>query len=865
MMPQKQILIVEDNDINRTMLCQILDDKYVVLEAANGEEALAILQEHAEEIALILLDIIMPVMDGYTFLTIAKADPSLSAIPVIVTTQSDSESDEVSALAHGASDYVPKPYNPQVILHRVASIIHLRETAAMINQFQYDQLTGLNSKEFFYQRVNESLLKHPDQEYDIVCSDIENFKLINDIFGVPTGDLLLCRVADMYTNLVGEDGICGRFNADQFVCLMERRSDYTDDLFVRNEEQLNVLSNTKSVVLKWGIYAIKDRSISVEQMCDRAFLAAHSIKGQYGKHFAVYDENLRNQLLREQAITDSMEAALAEEQFLVYLQPKYTAEGGRLAGAEALVRWNHPQWGFLSPAEFIPLFEKNGFITKLDQFVWERSCAILKRWIDQGYPQVPVSVNVSRADIYQADLCDILVGFIEKYQLSPSLLHLEITESAYTENQEQIIDTVNNLRQRGFIIEMDDFGTGYSSLNMLNEMPLDVLKLDMKFIRNETAKPADEGVLRFIMGLARWMDLKVVAEGVETKEQLERLNELGCDYVQGYYLAKPMPAIEFENLLKSGQLAVMSRDGGRNHKDETHSQILLVIDEQKEYRDQVRRTFEDKYQVLEAGEADSAISAIMSNQDRLTVVILSLTLGGESGFTLLKMLQKEKALWDISVIVTAPPDEQMEEQALQMGADDFAFKPHTLKSLRRRVTRASGAASFRRQQQILQEDAYRDYLTQLLNRRGLDTAAESLKKEDLPFAVFLFDLDNLKEINDTFGHAEGDRMLKEFSNVLRMHTRETDLLSRFGGDEFVVIMKRLGSQKTAIKKGEEICRALQKNYFKEQSPTACSGGVAICDCMGQSITEWINRADEALYNAKGKNKGGCCLWKGPQK
>ena len=255
MMPQKQILIVEDNDINRTMLCQILDDKYVVLEAANGEEALAILQEHAEEIALILLDIIMPVMDGYTFLTIAKADPSLSAIPVIVTTQSDSESDEVSALAHGASDYVPKPYNPQVILHRVASIIHLRETAAMINQFQYDQLTGLNSKEFFYQRVNESLLKHPDQEYDIVCSDIENFKLINDIFGVPTGDLLLCRVADMYTNLVGEDGICGRFNADQFVCLMERRSDYTDDLFVRNEEQLNVLSNTKSVVLKWGIYA----------------------------------------------------------------------------------------------------------------------------------------------------------------------------------------------------------------------------------------------------------------------------------------------------------------------------------------------------------------------------------------------------------------------------------------------------------------------------------------------------------------------------------------------------------------------------------------------------------------------------------
>lgn len=864
MIPQKQILIVEDNDISRAMLHEILAEKYVVLEAGNGEEALAILGEHAEEIALILLDIIMPVMDGYTFLTIAKADPSLSAIPVIVTTQSDSESDEVSALAHGASDYVPKPYNPQVILHRVASIIHLRETAAMINQFQYDQLTGLNSKEFFYQRVNESLLKHPEQEYDIVCSDIENFKLINDIFGVPTGDLLLCRVADMYTNLVGEDGICGRFNADQFVCLMERRSEYTDEMFVRNEEQLNVLSNTKSVVLKWGIYAIKDRSISVEQMCDRAFLAARSIKGQYGKHFAVYDETLRNQLLREQAITDSMETALAQEQFVVYLQPKYTAEDGLLAGAEALVRWNHPEWGFLSPAEFIPLFEKNGFITKLDQFVWERSCAILRTWIDQGYPQVPVSVNVSRADIYQADLSDILVQFIEKYRLSPSLLHLEITESAYTENQEQIIDTVSDLRQRGFIIEMDDFGTGYSSLNMLNEMPLDVLKLDMKFIRSETAKPADGGVLRFIMGLARWMDLKVVAEGVETKEQLERLNELGCDYVQGYYFAKPMPAKQFEKLLQDGEAAVVRRDADKNQADGSHSQLLLVADEHEEYRQQVRRTFEKKYQILEASDADAAASVIMSNQDRLAVVILSLTLEGESGFAVLKMLQKEKALWNISVIATAPPDGALEEQALQMGADDFAFKPHSQKSLRSRVSRVRGAASFRRQQQMLQEDAYRDYLTGLLNRRGLDTAAEALQKEDLPLAVFLFDLDNLKKINDSFGHAEGDRMLKEFSDVLRMHTRGTDLLSRFGGDEFVVVMKQLGSQETAIRKGEEICQSLQKHYFKEEFPTACSGGVVICGSTDEPITELINRADEALYIAKERNKGGCCLWKGSQ-
>ena len=263
-MPQKQVLIVEDNKINRMMLNGILSSQYTVLEAENGQDALAVLSEHSEEISLILLDIIMPVMDGYTFLALMKSNPSYSSIPVIVITQSDSESD--AALSHGATDFVAKPYKPQVILHRVASIINLRETAAMINQFQYDRLTGLYSKEFFYRRVKEILIQNPDREYDIIFSDIENFKLINDVFGVPAGDRLLCVVADMYTKLVGDSGICGRFNADQFACLLERRCDYTDEMFVQAGAEINDTANTRNVVMKWGIYSIGNRGVSVEQM-----------------------------------------------------------------------------------------------------------------------------------------------------------------------------------------------------------------------------------------------------------------------------------------------------------------------------------------------------------------------------------------------------------------------------------------------------------------------------------------------------------------------------------------------------------------------------------------------------------------------
>lgn len=548
-MTKKKILIVEDNSINRAILKEILSDAYEILEAENGVEALSALKKYREGISLILLDIIMPIMDGYTFLEQIKKDSEYSSIPVVVTTQSDSEDDEVAALSHGAADFVPKPYRPQIIRHRVANIINLRETAAMVNQFKHDRLTGLYSKEFFYKRVKDTLSQNPGQEYDIICSDIENFKLVNDIFGIPSGNCVLRGIAKMYQEIVGDLGFCGRLNADQFVCLIERNGPYASEMFETVNEQINTLPCTKNIVMKWGVYPIEDRSLSPEQMCDRALLAARSIKGKYRKFYSVYDDELRSELLLEQTITDEMEAALAEGQFEIYLQPKYRIADGALAGAEALVRWNHPKMGLLPPAMFIPLFEQNGFITKLDQAVWKNACAMLKAWDDKGYSHIPISVNVSRADIYNVDLADILLNIINEYHLPVSRLPLEITESAYTENPKQIIETVASLKKLGFVIEMDDFGSGYSSLNMLNQMPMDILKLDMKFIQNETAKPVHRGILQFIMGLARSMGLRVVAEGVETHEQLGRLQEIGCDYVQGYYFAKPMPCREFESLI----------------------------------------------------------------------------------------------------------------------------------------------------------------------------------------------------------------------------------------------------------------------------------------------------------------------------
>ena len=546
-MQKKRVLVVEDNELNRELLSQILSREYQVLEAENGQAALDILKEYKGNVSLIFLDVIMPVMDGYAFLDHLRADSSLALIPVVVTTQSNSEEDEVNALSHGATDFVPKPYRPKIILHRAANLIELRENAAMVNQFMYDRLTGVYSREYFYQKVQERLAENPTVPYAIVCSNVENFKVYNDIFGTKAGDQVLRRIAEASRDMTGENGLCARYGADRFLYLL--RQDELHD-WLRQDGAPAKIANVKNIVLKWGVYKITDRTVPVEKMCDRAFLVADSIKGHYNQWVAVYDDVLRDKLLREQAITESMEIALTEGQFAVYLQPKYWLRDDTLAGAEALARWIHPELGFLSPAEFIPLFEKNGFITRLDRFVWEQTCKLLRSWREQGYPALPVSVNVSRADVYQEDLPETLSNLVKQYGIEPRQLHLELTESAYTENPNQIVAMVDELRRRGFVIEMDDFGSGYSSLNMLNQVRFDILKLDMKFIQTETAKPGEMSLMRFVVKLAKWMNLSTVAEGVETKAQVERLREVGCDYAQGYFFSRPLPVEKFEALMK---------------------------------------------------------------------------------------------------------------------------------------------------------------------------------------------------------------------------------------------------------------------------------------------------------------------------
>ena len=413
----------------------------------------------------------------------------------------------------------------------------------------YDELTGIYNKQAFYAKTKEMLLDNPDKNFDLLRINIERFKVLNDLFGESTGDKLLRYIGKFLKEINLPLCVSGRLYADNFVVCYEAGKGDSRRMINTLQMVADSFAINNRTILSFGLYRIDDKTLPVSVMCDRANMALWKAKGNFKNPYCEYDEKMRQQVLKEQKIINAMEMAIQNKEFTLYIQPKYDIEKGIIIGAEALVRWISQKNGFISPGDFIPVFENNGFVYEVDKFIWEESCRYLRKWLDEGREVHPISVNVSRIDLYDPKLVQHLVDLREKYQLPSQYLELEITESAYTEDPEQIITITRQLREAGFVILMDDFGTGYSSLNMLKDIQIDVLKLDMGFLKSSDYSAKGGNILTAILKMAESLKMQTIAEGVETKEQVEFLKSIGCKYVQGFYYSKPLPVDEFEKLI----------------------------------------------------------------------------------------------------------------------------------------------------------------------------------------------------------------------------------------------------------------------------------------------------------------------------
>ena len=685
----EKILIVDDKLVNRKLLHNILKDGYEIMEAASGEEALSILFDESQDILAVFLDIVMPGMDGFEVLKKIRNNTRISDIPVIIHTASAEESFEMNALKAGATDFVSKPYKPEIIKTRLQNVINTRIMLNEISCLSSDELTGLMSMNQFYYEGAKWISQNQDSQFDIVALDIVHFGIINDSKGVDGGNEILKTIADRIKKIQKEVMfLASRVYADRFILLIRRREGYCDRLVEEADCISKKYAATMSVHIKFGIYEITEKNVKLSTLCGRAFSATNLIKDFYGNGYAYYDEKLHNQILYEQHINDEMETALKEQQFQIYFQPKYDLFTKSIAGAEALIRWKHPTDGMVSPGAFIPIFEKNGFIVQLDQYVWDHTASQIAEWYHEGKKVVPVSVNISRVDIEMMDVISVLDGIVNKYHLDPELLHLEITESAYMQDIDKIIDVVSQLKNKGFMIEMDDFGSGYSSLNMLAKLPINILKLDMKFIQELESSANAKTIIEYTIGLAKWMNLPVVAEGVETDEQLDLLRKLECNYVQGYVFSKPIPEDQFKQLLVSSEPDSIA-ENRKNQELFIYSSKknyrMLIIDDLQLNRSIIRSYFEDSFSIIEAVNGKVAMEYLESGE-KVDIIMLDIYMPELNGYQLLEKIKADPALKKIPVLViSSGTNDEEQKKALELGADGFAAKPFTAENIINKV------------------------------------------------------------------------------------------------------------------------------------------------------------------------------------
>lgn len=687
---QKKMLVVDDLHVNRAILNDIFKSEFDILQAKDGIEAMDIIHKFKNEIVVILLDLHMPLKNGYEVLSEIKNNEQLKDIPVIVTTANHDVKNEVKVLQIGADDFVIQPIEPEIIKCRVHNVVSKKEMDLIkeqnrileitqkneeiykiivkqvellifewnpehgveykmegVSQFifvmrafvlgektrvlkvieaygedeskfievikaaregistkemlirlkkitgefvwcklnincfyndknelirvigtinnvdenvkaqnelvyraEYDEIAGCYNRRTYHSKIEQMFRDYPSEKFVILRMNIKRFKVINEVYGTKVGNFILKEVAKVINNCIGEDSVCGRNHSDIFgICITYNDVNDILTLIHKIEEGAQKVLPKFKLEFSFGICQVDDIGLPVNQLCDFATLALSTIKDSVLINYAFYDDDIKKRAKEEREMEEEMKSALANGEFVVYLQPKHNISTGEIVGAEALVRWNHPQKGLILPNKFIPLFEKNGFIILLDEYIWEETCKLMKKWLDQGEMEVPISVNVSRMHVYDNDFCDKLVSITKRYQLPNELLELELTESTFIENAAALLEIMERVRELGFRFSLDDFGTGYSSLSILKDAPISVIKLDREFFNETNNKTESRTIVKYIIEMTNSLGISVVAEGVETKKISDDLLEMGCLIAQGYYFSKPMPHKEFEKIL----------------------------------------------------------------------------------------------------------------------------------------------------------------------------------------------------------------------------------------------------------------------------------------------------------------------------
>ena len=545
---KKRILIVDDSEMNREILTGMLEDEYDIVEAEDGEKAIAILEKGRYSFSIVLLDITMPVMDGFGVLQVMQQRNWLKELPVIIISAETSNEYIGRAYEMGASDYFSRPFDARIVITRV------RNTIALFERDYIDQVTGGYNRKAFIRQVSRSLKEMSAKaDYVLLFFNIKNFKAVNELLGVGGGDKLLRWFYQRIIHSKFDPIDTSRIESDHFACLIEAKNldydyltEFCDFSYGKEKRKMHIYSTC-------GIYHIQEEDLSITGMIDRAKLAKGYITDEYLKPYATFKSDMKDTYVDQMEICSEFEEGIEKQEFQVFYQPVVDAKTGKIASAEALVRWFHEQKGFISPGQFIPALEKGGYISELDRYMIQKVKDCLQQRRTEEKPFVPVSVNLSWMDFYDENMLEWIVSGLKSNNQKEQKIRFEITETSLAAIGENHSRMLMRLRENGAKILLDDFGSGYSSFGMLQDYDFDILKIDISFVRNIGVNKKTESILRAIIDMAHQLGIRLIAEGAETEEQVTFLRDNGCDYIQGYYYYKPMSQAEFLQLLEAGK------------------------------------------------------------------------------------------------------------------------------------------------------------------------------------------------------------------------------------------------------------------------------------------------------------------------
>lgn len=539
---KRKILIVENDEFNLKSLISLLADRYEIITACDGKIGLRLLEENYKDLALVLMNIQILVLSGFDFLRKVQEDPFLSLIPIIVMTASDAPKTEVVCLNLGAADYIRKPYHAELIKKRLENVIRLRESSVSLREIEKDSLTGLYTEQAFFHYSRRIMQFRSDKKMHVIIGRIKDFELIISIYGRKKANELLCYMASIY-NKKFKYGLLAKKGKASFLCLL------SDDYKLDHQRMDNVINEftenapIKGIRIKYGIYKNIDKNLPITTICDYASMAAETVMEDYNHDYAYYTDELAQKRIYNQMIENCFTDALKNKEFMIYYQPKIDVITEKVIGAEALVRWQRTDGSMISPENFIPIYEKNGQIQKLDAYIFGQVCRLQKRILDESKKLLSVSVNLSRSSILCEEIVEQYTKIVRENDIPITCVPLEITESASVYGQ-KVVKVAERLLQSGFKLHIDDFGSGYSSMESLSRLPFSVLKIDKSLI-DHICETRVEILVNHIIKLSKDLNMRVLAEGVETKEQLDILRKIKCDEIQGFYYARPMPEVEF--------------------------------------------------------------------------------------------------------------------------------------------------------------------------------------------------------------------------------------------------------------------------------------------------------------------------------